>query len=213
MLTLCDRFALHRMDTLIWSNPSKAPGPVRWASMARVQLNVGYETIDWLTNDPTRVRSDNRRVLEPHSDRHQALIRAGGEQRSQSYSDGAYRIHPGRFSTPTPGRIPKNVLVRGHSCTDARRYRKDARDLGLPVHGARQPLSIPEFLVRFLSDVGDLIVDPFGGTVTTGMAAQRQGRRWLVVEAMLDYLRAGAVRFQDCKGFRLGISDLPQHAA
>lgn len=209
LLALCDRFSLHRMDTIIWSNPSKAPGPVRWASMQRVQLNVGYETIEWLTNDPTRIRSDNRRVLEAHSDRHQALIRAGGEQRTQSYSDGAYRIHPGRFSNPTSGRIPKNVLVRGHNCADARRYRQDACALDLPVHGARQPLSIPDFLVRFLADTGDLIVDPFGGTATTGMAAERHGRRWLVVEAMLDYLRAGAMRFQNFPGFHLGIPDLP----
>ena len=209
LITLCDRFGLHKMDTLIWSNPSKAPGPVAWASKKRVQLNVGYEPIDWLTNDPTKVRSDNRRVLEAHTRRHLALIQRGGEARDQVYSDGAYRIHAGRFGNHTAGRIPTNVLMRGHRCLDAVQYRNDARRLGLPVHGARQPLSIADFLVRFLSDVGDLIVDPFGGTVTTGMAAERLGRRWLVVEAMLDYLRASAERFKGFEGFQLGIADLP----
>ncbi|MEJ5209399.1 site-specific DNA-methyltransferase [Denitratimonas sp. CY0512] len=213
LLMLCDRFGLHRMDTLIWSNPSKPPGPVRWASMARVQLNVGYEPIYWLTNDPTKVKSDNRRVLEAHTQQHQQLMGQGGERRYQSYSDGAYRIHPGRFGQRTAGRIPTNVLVRGHTCADSNQYRADARALGLPVHGAGQPLAIPEFLTRFLSDVGDLIVDPFGGTATTGMAAERNGRRWLVVEAMLDYLRAGAERFRPFPGFHLGISDLPRRAA
>jgi site-specific DNA-methyltransferase (cytosine-N4-specific) len=63
------------------------------------------------------------------------------------------------------------------------------------------PLSIPDFLVRFLSDVGDLVVDPFGGRITTGMAAERNGRRWLVAERVLDYVRAGGERFRDCDGF------------
>lgn len=213
LLRLCDVFGLQRMDSLIWCNPSKPPGPVQWASKKRVQLNVGYEFIDWLTNDPSRISADNRRVLEAHTRRHLALMANGGESRDATYSDGAYRIHPGRFGNATEGRIPRNVLQRGHRCADAIRYRSDARALGLPVHGARQPLSIPDFLIRFLSAAGDLVVDPFGGTVTSGMAAERLGRRWLVIEAMLDYLRAGGERFTQCEGFRWAIQDLPRQAA
>lgn len=209
LIRLCDRMGLHRMDSIIWANTSKPPGPVAWASKQRVQLNVGYEYIDWLTNDPSRITSDNRRVLEAHTRRHLALIAQGGEQRDASYSDGAYRIHPGRFGNATEGRIPRNVLVRGHRCADAIQYREDARALGLPVHGARQPLSIPDFLIRFLTRAGDLVIDPFGGTATTAMAAERLGRRWLVIEAMLDYLRGAAERFRTFPGFRSSIEDLP----
>lgn len=209
LIRLCDRMGLHKLDSLIWCNPSKPPGPVAWASKKRVQLNVGFEFIDWLTNDPSRITSDNRRVLEAHTRRHLALIAGGGECRDATYSDGAYRIHPGRFGNPTEGRIPRNVLVRGHRCADAIQYREDARALGLPVHGARQPLSIPDFLIRFLTRAGDLVVDPFGGTCTTGMAAERLGRRWLVIESMLDYLRGAAERFRGFPGFHGAIEDLP----
>lgn len=213
LLALRDRFGLRKLDTIIWFNPSKAPGPVQWASKQRVQLNVGYETIDWLSTDPTRISADNRRVLEAHTRRHMQLMARGGEARDASYSDGAYTLKPGRFGNQTAGRIPRNVLVRGHRCADAIEYRRDARALGLPVHGARQPLSIAEFLIRFLSNVGDLVVDPFGGTVTSGMAAERLGRRWLVIECMLDYLRAASERFRGFDGFHRPIDDLPSAAA
>lgn len=209
LITLCDRFGLKRMDTLIWHNPSRVPGPVQWASKRRVQLNCGYEVIDWLCNDPSRVTSDNRRVLEAHTRKHLALIAQGGEQREASYGDGAYHLRVGSFGNTTDGRIPRNVLTRGHRCADTLQYRRDAKALGLPIHGAMQPLSIADFLVRFLSNVGDLILDPFGGTVTTGMAAERQGRRWVVVEALLDYLRGAAERFRGSDGYTLTIGDLP----
>jgi len=202
-IALAERFGLYRMDTLIWSNPSRPPGPTQWASLRRMQLNASYEAIDWFCNDPLRARADNRRVLEPHTDRQRRLVRAGGEQRSGTYGDGAFRLRPGAFARETPGRIPRNVIVRGHRCADTDRVRADAGRLGLPAHGAQQPLAIAEFLVRFLAGEGDLVVDPFGGTAKTGMAAERHRRRWIVVERMLDYLRVGAERFRGAAGFRM----------
>jgi hypothetical protein len=43
---------LQLMDRLIWSNPSKPPGPIAWASKSRQQLNVGWEPVLWFTNSP-----------------------------------------------------------------------------------------------------------------------------------------------------------------
>lgn len=203
-LAVADRFGMSLMDRLIWHNPSKPPGPIAWASKKRVQLNVAWEPILWFTNDPTRISADNRRVLETHTRKQIALMKSGGESRQASYGDGAYRLRPGAFSTETDGRIPRNLIMRGHACSDTAQYRADATRLNLPVHGAMQPIAIPEFLIRFLTRESDLVVDPFGGTATTAMAAERLGRRWLVVERMLEYLRGGGERFQRCDGFRWG---------
>ena len=112
MIALCDTFSLHRMDSLIWLDRSKAPGPIQWASKQRVQLNTAYEVIDWYTNDPTKVNADNRRVLEQHTRRHMRLIASGGERREGVFADGAYTIKRGAFSNATAGRIPRNVLER-----------------------------------------------------------------------------------------------------
>lgn len=201
LLALHERLGLHKMDELIWHNPSKPPGPVQWASINRFQLNTAWEPIYWLTNDPRAIRSDNRRVLQEHTERHLKLINQGGEQRLRSYSDGAYTIHPGRFGNETGGRIPRNVLTFGHSCADQRAYKQRARELGLPPHGAPMPLSLASFLVEFLSEPDDLVVDPFGGSFTTARAAERLGRRWLSTECMIEYVLGSAPRFADAPGF------------
>lgn len=202
-IALHDRLGLDLMDRIVWENPSKPPGPTQWASIKRVQLNVGYEPVLWFTNCPKHVRADNRRVLLPHTERHRKLIESGGERRVASFADGAYRIRPGDFGRPTPGRIPKNVITKAHNCADQRHCRMAARQLGLPIHGATMPLEIADFLVRFLTRPGDLVVDDRAGTLTTAKAAEINGRRWIAVERMLEYVRAGAERFREANGFRL----------
>jgi site-specific DNA-methyltransferase (cytosine-N4-specific) len=139
--------------------------------------------------------ADNRRVLQPHSAEHQRLIDAGGERRARSNSDGAYRVRVGAYGNATAGRIPKNVLSYGTSCADQRRMRKLARAAGLPVHGASMPLALAMFLVQYLSRPGDLVVDPFGGTMTTAKACQELGRLWMASELMAEYVMAGRFRF------------------
>ncbi|MDD2750722.1 MULTISPECIES: DNA methyltransferase [Acidithiobacillus] len=196
VIALHDRLGLALMDRIPWVNYSKPPGPTYWSCINRVQLSAAYEPIFWFTNDPGQVRSDNRRVLEAHTAQHRKLMQSGGERRVRAYGDGAYRLRKGSFATETPGRIPRNVIEKGHSCPDTRIYRKLARSMDLPVHGAMQPTSIPDFFIRLLTEPDELIVDPFGGVVKTGLAAERQGRRWLVTEWIWEYLKGSAAMFE-----------------
>ncbi|MDF3833260.1 DNA methyltransferase [Cupriavidus basilensis] len=141
-------------------------------------------------------------MLQTHTERHRKLIAAGGEARTAIYGDGACRLGPGSFASDTAGRLPRNVIERGHACADTL-YRQRAKELGLPIHGAVQPTDIPDFFVRFLTEPDELVVDPFGGPVPTGLAAERLGRRWLVTEWMLEYLRGAAELFCESPGFDL----------
>lgn len=203
VLALCDNFNLHLMDRIVWSNPSKPPGPMQWSSRTRQQLNTGYEPILWFAKNPQLVESDNRRVLEPHSERHLKLIADGGEKRVASYSDGAYRLREGSFGNPTAGKIPRNILTRGHRCAYGIQYQKAANELGLPVHGAGQPLSVAEFLIRFLTEERDLVVDPFGGRLMTSLAAEMLNRTWMTGEINAQYIRGGAELFRGKAGFHM----------
>ncbi|WP_066732985.1 site-specific DNA-methyltransferase [Cupriavidus sp. D384] len=202
-LALHDRLGLSLMGRVPWVNYSKPPGPTRWACVESVQLTSAYEPVLWFTNDPACVRADNRQVLQAHTERHRRLMAAGGEARDAVYGDGAYRIRQRAFGTETAGRLPRNVIERGHSCADTRAYRRAARDLGLPTHGAMQPTDIPDFFTRFLSRPGDLVVDPFGGTIRTGLAAERLGRRWIATEWILQYVRGAAELFRQADGFQM----------
>jgi site-specific DNA-methyltransferase (adenine-specific) len=49
-------------------------------------------------------------------------------------------------------------------------------------HPARYPIDLPEFFIKLLSQPDQLVFDPFAGTCTTAVAAEKLKRRWLVSE-------------------------------
>jgi site-specific DNA-methyltransferase (adenine-specific) len=49
-------------------------------------------------------------------------------------------------------------------------------------HPTRFPVELPSFFIKLLTEPGQLVFDPFGGTCTTAVAAERLDRRWLVCE-------------------------------
>ncbi|WP_310736194.1 hypothetical protein [Vibrio sp. SG41-7] len=91
VLALNDRLGLSLMDRLPWINTSKPPAPTQWACVNRMQLCSAWEPVYWFTNDPDRVRSDNRRVLVKYTEQHKKLLEQGGDSRIATYGDGAYR--------------------------------------------------------------------------------------------------------------------------
>lgn len=201
VIALCQRLGLHLWERMVWANPCKPPGPLQWASLTRQQLNAKYEPIYCFTNDPKLLRADNRRVLEAHTRRQLALMQSGGEQRTTNYGDGAHRVRLGSYGRVTAGRIPGNVLSIAHRCADKEAARREAIAQGLPTHGAAMPLKLAQFLIEFLTEPGDLVVDPCGGWMTTGKAAELTGRPWLCTELMGEYVLGAASRFRDARGF------------
>lgn len=201
VLALHDRFDLHLMDRMVWVNGSKPPGPFQYASKKRVHLNTGHESILWLTNNPHAVFTDNRRVLQPHSEQQLKLIAKGGEQRARINSDGSHRILVGAYGNPTEGKIPRNTITMGHACRSQQLYKAHARSVGIKPHGASMPLKLARFLVEFFTRRGQLVVDPFSGSFTIALAAEQLLRRWIGVEHFLEYVAPSAYRFHDADGY------------
>jgi site-specific DNA-methyltransferase (adenine-specific) len=56
-------------------------------------------------------------------------------------------------------------------------------------HPARFPIELPTFFIRLLTRPNQLVFDPFAGTCTTAIAAERLERRWLVTEVDERYTR------------------------
>lgn len=196
-IALHDRCGLSKIDRVIWHNPSRPPSPIQWASKTRQQLNCAYDDVLVFSNNAKLSLARNTRVLKPHTDKHLRLIAQGGERVARSNSDGAYCVKQGAYANPTAGAIPRNVFVAGHRCPSQDAYKAAARRLGLAVHGAPYPVKLAKFLIEWLSAPGDLIVDGFAGSVSSGVAAEQTGRRWIAVDTVADYLRGGAERFED----------------
>jgi site-specific DNA-methyltransferase (cytosine-N4-specific) len=87
-IALYERLGLHKMDELVWENPSKPPGPTYWSSIKRFHLTSTWEPVLWFSNDPVNVIADNRRVLVPHKPAQKSLIARGGSRSRATASRG-----------------------------------------------------------------------------------------------------------------------------
>lgn len=55
-------------------------------------------------------------------------------------------------------------------------------------HSAAFPLALPEWFIKLFTEPGDLVLDPFLGSGTTALAAQRLGRDYLGIEILPAYV-------------------------
>ncbi len=65
-----------------------------------------------------------------------------------------------------------------------------------PVHPTEKPLDLLGTLIQRFSEPGDLILDPFAGSGTTGRAAKDLGRRAVLVEREERYCEIAANRMR-----------------
>jgi DNA modification methylase len=61
-------------------------------------------------------------------------------------------------------------------------------------HPTVKPLALTEHLIRLTTAEGALVLDPFVGSGTTGVAAKRLGRRFIGIERNANYLEIAAKR-------------------
>lgn len=71
----------------------------------------------------------------------------------------------------------------------------DLKGASTREHPAPYPLELAERLIRMFSFVGDTVLDPFGGTGTTGLAAARRGRNSISIEIEEKYFLMEVERF------------------
>ncbi|MFF5341692.1 DNA methyltransferase [Streptomyces althioticus] len=62
------------------------------------------------------------------------------------------------------------------------RVLRTLKALKRPGHPARFPMKLPSFFIEMLTDPGDLVVDFFSGSNTTGRAAETLERKWISIE-------------------------------
>lgn len=70
---------------------------------------------------------------------------------------------------------------------------------GTKAHPTQKPLKLIQQVVLASSKKGDLILDPFFGTGTTGIVAKALRRNWIGIEKELKYVKLSNKRIQDYK--------------
>lgn len=202
LIELVETVGFHLAQECFWFNPAKMPAPAEWVNVRRIRVRDSVEYVWWLSKTPWP-KADNRQVLRPYSPDMERLSRKGvrptvrpsGHAIKASFTSTAAggSIPPNAIEDALP-ELPSNWLKFGNNAANDP-YTKRCKELGIKIHPARFPATLPEFFIKLLSEEGDLVLDPFAGSNTTGAVAEKLQRRWIAVDINREYIEAGRFRF------------------
>ena len=184
-LHLCQQFVAH--------NPARLPSPAQWVTIKRTRVKDSYTNLWWMspTEEP---KANNRNVLTEYSDAMKKLLRRQNYNRGKRPS--GHDIVGDTFLKDNGGAIPPNVLTFANT-SSRDNYQQYCLNHQLKIHPARMSQKIAEFFIKMLTDEGDLVVDPFGGSNTTGACAEQLKRRWITIEPDNEFVEGSKGRFSN----------------
>jgi len=214
LIALVEELGFHLAQECFWYNPAKLPMPAEWVTVRRIRIRDSVEYVWWFSKTPWP-KASNLGVLKSYSPDMIRLSRRGvkpavrpsGHVIKKSF-DGVHpggAIPPNVIETDWPAiPVPDATLKFGNNAANDD-YAVRCRQQGQKMHPARFPLALPEFFIRLLTDAGDIVLDPFAGSNTTGRAAENLDRRWLAMEKIADYLDSSRMRFdRGCQTEEIG---------
>ena len=200
LVALVEDVGLHLAQECFWYNPAKMPMPAEWVTVRRVRVKDSVEYVWWLSKTPNP-KANNRKVLKAYS---KDMLRLNKRGLQATQRPGGHVIN-GSFADIGEGSIPPNVIEEdfaedmlrfGNNAANDR-YTLKCKEAGIKIHPARYPAALPEFFIKLLTDNDDIVLDPFAGSNTMGMVAERLGRRWIAMEMDEAYVQASKFRFED----------------
>lgn len=192
LIKFCEELEFHLAEEFFWFNPSKLPSPIEWVNKRKIRAKDAVNTVWWFSKSEYP-KADVRNVLAPYSDRMQKLLQNGKKYYDPKERPSGHNISEG-FNKDNGGAIPSNLLQIPNSESNSK-YLRLCKNLKVKSHPARFPIKLPEFFINYLTDPNDIVVDIFGGSNTTGEAAERLGRRWMTCEMEKEYVAASVFRF------------------
>ncbi|GAA6756340.1 hypothetical protein Thermus77420_18160 [Thermus thalpophilus] len=191
LVHLVKEMGFYLAQEFFWWNPARLATPAEWVTIRRIRVKDAVNTIWWLAKTPYP-KASNKRVLQPYSKSQLKLFEKG-------YNAGprpsGHKISSDAFRRNNGGAIPPNLLALANTESNTA-YQRYCKENNLPQHPARFPVLIPAFFIQMLTDSLDLVLDPFAGSLTTGEAAERLGRRWICIEKERVYIEGGIGRFE-----------------
>jgi site-specific DNA-methyltransferase (cytosine-N4-specific) len=191
LVMLCREYGFHLCQEHFWWNPAKLPTPAEWVNIRRVRVKDAVNCIWWLSPTPFP-KASNRRILSPYSDSMLDLLKNGYTPKERP--SGHVISH--KFQKDNGGSVPPNLLAVANTESNGY-YQEFCRKNKIDIHPARFPSAIPEYFIRFLTDPGDIVVDPFAGSCVTGAVAESLNRHWVCVELNNMYIQGAISRFDE----------------
>jgi len=189
LIALCKEVGFHLAQEFFWYNPGKLPSPAEWVNVRKIRVKDAVECVWWLSKTPWP-KANNQQVLNEYSPDMKRLLEKGYKAKVRPSG----HIITKKFKD-RGGSIPSNIFICGNNDANGH-YMERCEQEGIKPHPARFPHQLPSFFVRFLTDPGDLVLDPFAGSNTTGQVCEQEGRKWIAIERDEEYLKASQFRFE-----------------
>jgi len=206
LVRLCREEGFFLAQEFFHYNPSRLPAPAEWVNVRRIRVKDSINVVWWLSKTEYP-KANNRHVLQPYSDSMTQLLRNGYKPKLRPSGHDI----SAKFSRDNAGAIPPNVvqddvteqvthLLELANTESNSAYLRRCKAAGIKPHPARFPQGFAQFFLNFLTDPGDLVIDPFAGSNTTGYVAEMLKRTWLAFEISEGYLEGSRYRFADTNG-------------
>jgi site-specific DNA-methyltransferase (adenine-specific) len=139
----------------------------------------------WVKNNKVGFLNANKQPLRAHE--HVLIFGRTGERANATYNpvkkeggDSYTRRHNADKNSVYPARSYTTISDGRRHPSSVLNFKSDQNSLKL--HPTLKPLALMEFLVSSYSNKNDIIIDPFMGSGTTGIACQKLGRRFIGIE-------------------------------
>lgn len=183
VIALCDNIGFHLVRDYIWHNPATPPNVFSRGTMGRTKKSHEYcfwfsKGDQWTFNmDPIR---------KPYSKDMQKFLNGKGKgKREDNTRPSRHSFDLSHAWTNHGGSDPGSVISVGNNASNDY-FQKLCREIGIR-HPARFPQQLIEFFILAGSNENDLVLDPFSGSGTTGVVAQKHNRKWICMDINPDY--------------------------
>lgn len=165
-IALEERWHLYCVDIEIWVKSNPVPTGLK------VACQDAYEQNLWFSKSPKwKINIDSIRVPYKES--------SIDKYKSSEYhprTNGLGYVSKDKWIDPNPlGALPKNVIYGSVATNDTE-------------HQAVQPEYLPEKYIKSVTNEGDLVVDPWLGSGTTGKVAVKLGRLFIGFDIKEEYV-------------------------
>jgi DNA modification methylase len=201
---------LRLIQQFVCYNPSRLPSPAAWVTINRIRTVDSYTHVWWLAKSDFP-KADNKKVLRPYSKSMKQLLKRGsynaGKRPSEhSVSDTSFLkdnngaiahnfFEVDQMDSDRELRLPNAFSFANTASNDY--FHNACKEAKITPHPARMPAGLASFFIQFLTDEGDLVLDPFGGSNTTGYVAALNNRKWVAIDAQDAYVDQSMLRFKD----------------
>ena len=197
VIALCDIIGFHLVRDYIWYNPATPPNVFSRGTMGRTKKSHEYcfwfsKSENWTFNmDPIR---------KPYGkDMNKFLDGKGTGDRSNNTRPSRHNFKLDTKWKNHGGSDPGSVIVLGNTSSNDM-LQKICRREGI-THPARFPSKLAEFFILSGTNTGDVVLDPFAGSGTTGITSEKLGRNWMCIEINPDYCKLARMWLEEeCGG-------------